>query len=102
MDKKALGRKLKKYREKSKLTQAKLAEKIGKGKNYISDIERGIKTPSLDVFVALASALNASTDYLLKESLHFEISEPKRRYYTDKQLSALDKIHEIYVENFEK
>lgn len=59
MNKKALGRKLKRYRLKANLTQEALATKIGKGKNYISDLERGIKKPSLDVFVSLAKTLNA-------------------------------------------
>lgn len=101
MNKKALGRKLKRYRLKANLTQEALATKIGKGKNYISDLERGIKKPSLDVFVSLAKTLNASADYLLKESIHTEISEPKKHYYTDKQIEALEKMHEIYLDNFD-
>lgn len=102
MNKKALGYKLKKYRLKAELTQAQLADEIGKGKNYISDIERGVKKPSLDVFISLAKTLNASADYLLKESLNTNISEPeKQHYYTDKQAEAMKKIHEIYIENFD-
>ena len=39
-----IGRNICKYREKSGMTQAQLAEKIGVGTPYISRIERGEKS----------------------------------------------------------
>ncbi|MDD3303399.1 MAG: helix-turn-helix transcriptional regulator [Clostridia bacterium] len=100
MNKKILGRKIKKYRLKANLTQQQLADKIGKERNYISAIECGTKSPSLSLFITIANELNASTDYLLKESLKLTLSEPKKTYYTDEQLSALGDMLDTYSEHF--
>jgi transcriptional regulator with XRE-family HTH domain len=44
-------------REKAELSQEKLAERAGLHRTYISQLERGLKSPSLDVIVALAGGL---------------------------------------------
>ena len=49
------------------LTQQELGEKIGVGRSYIAQIERGGKVPSMYMGKALAEALGCSVADLLKE-----------------------------------
>ena len=74
-----VGELVKKQRKKLNLTQAELAEKINSDSCYISRIETGTRKISIDNLVALANALNTSSDYLLGLSsnvvLHEHISE---------------------------
>ena len=44
---KLLGKNIKKYRELRKLTQEELAERVELSREYIADIERGLKNISL-------------------------------------------------------
>ncbi len=53
-----LGREIKKLREQSGLTQNQLAVKIDKDTDYISKIERGLRTPSLKTLLRISSMLN--------------------------------------------
>ena len=77
-----VGELVKKQRKKLNLTQAELAEKINSDSCYISRIETGTRKISIDNLVALANALNTSSDYLLGLSsnvvLHEHISEMER------------------------
>lgn len=69
MDRRSIGRRIQSYREIVKMSQEELAEILDLSPNYISAIERGIKTPSLEVFVKIANALQVSADPLLEEVL---------------------------------
>ncbi|MFI3213247.1 MAG: helix-turn-helix transcriptional regulator [Eubacteriales bacterium] len=64
-----IGKKIRQYREDADLSQEKLAEQIGRSKNYISEIERDIKTPSVSTFVDICNILNVSADSLLEDVL---------------------------------
>lgn len=64
----AFGLKLRKYRKKQQLTQEKLAEEAGLHRTYVSLVERGQRTPTLDACARLAEALNVSLTSLLKEA----------------------------------
>jgi transcriptional regulator with XRE-family HTH domain len=55
-----LGRRISASREKAKLTQQELGDRIGKGGKFLSDIERGVKLPSMETIFALAKALKVS------------------------------------------
>jgi transcriptional regulator with XRE-family HTH domain len=55
-----LGRRISASREKAHLTQQELGDEIGKGGKFLSDIERGVKLPSVDTIFALAKALKVS------------------------------------------
>ena len=59
-----LGEQIKRCREKRGFTQEQLAEKIGVSIETISSIERGIKMPRLQNFVAIANQLGVSADEL--------------------------------------
>ena len=51
------------------MTQRNLAEAIGCTPQHISAIERGVKVPTLETFVAIAAALRVPADVLLQDIL---------------------------------
>ena len=69
---KTFGRSLRSLRKRSHLSQEALAEAAGLSRNYISDIERGVRNPGLLALVSLAKALRVPLRELLGEV------EPKR------------------------
>lgn len=69
MDTKAIGQRIKKSREAAHITQDELAQAVGCSTKHIGALERGIKTPSLDMFVIIANTLGASADLLLQDVL---------------------------------
>jgi transcriptional regulator with XRE-family HTH domain len=69
MDRKSIGRRIQTYREAAGMSQDVLAETLELSTIYISTIERGVRTPSLEVFVSIANALNVSADLLLVDVL---------------------------------
>ena len=69
MDKLTIGDRIRAARKEQKLTQETLAERVDVSPYYIGEIERGTKTPSLDLFIKLVEALNVSADYLLRDTV---------------------------------
>ena len=63
---KAFGEELQKAREKSGLTQEKLGFESGYHRTYISQLERGLKSPTLKAIFSLAKALGLNPTGLLK------------------------------------
>ena len=57
---------IKRYREELGLTQEQLSEMAGISSDYLSEIERGKKTPSMKRFFKIAVALNVQPYLLLK------------------------------------
>jgi transcriptional regulator with XRE-family HTH domain len=58
MDMRALvGRNVRRARERAKLTQEQFAEKSGFSQQYISDLERGRRNPTVVTLFELSSAL---------------------------------------------
>ena len=64
-----IGRRIKAAREAAHLTQEQLADAVNCTVQHISAIERGIKTPSLEMFIMIANVIGVSTDYLLQDLL---------------------------------
>jgi transcriptional regulator with XRE-family HTH domain len=60
------GTVLRQAREDSGLTQAELADKADVSRVYVGLIERGTKTPTLDVFVRLAKGLKMAPSKLME------------------------------------
>jgi transcriptional regulator with XRE-family HTH domain len=59
------GRRLRELRQSRDLTQEALAEAADLSGNYISDLELGLKVPSLTIIVRLSQALDvAAADFL--------------------------------------
>lgn len=69
MDKAVLGKKLRDIRQKKGYTQCALAERADIGNVYLGEIERGLKMPSLNIFIKLVEALDVSADYILRDEL---------------------------------
>lgn len=60
-----LGARIKAEREKQGLTQQSLAGKASTKQDYIAQLERGSRNPSLRTFMNILSALDISADYLI-------------------------------------
>lgn len=58
------GNKIKSLRKKRNLTQQELADKVGKGLNFIGKIEVAFSKPSLDTLIDIAEALEVSVSDL--------------------------------------
>ncbi len=63
---KRLGRNLRAKREAVGLSQEKFAEEARIHRTYISDIERGVRNPTIEVVDRIAKALNVSAGSLLE------------------------------------
>lgn len=107
MDKVTMGARLKEARTISGLTQDQLAEKVGVNTSYISDVERGAKSPSMSLFIKIIDATNASADYVLrgeieagKKCVSSEIDEMLEPL-TPKQRVNAAKVLRVYVETLE-
>ena len=87
-----LGKRIKQGRLKKDLTQYALAEEVGVSQNFLGDIERGIKAPSITTAIRIANVLNISLDVLFAESLTAQVNESEDIVLTDKQLSLLKRI----------
>jgi transcriptional regulator with XRE-family HTH domain len=72
-----VGHNIKFYRQLKGLTQENLAEMANVSSAYIGYLERGKKTPSLDVLVRVANVLKISPDKLLEPN-HEEDYELKK------------------------
>ena len=66
-----LGKRVKKMRKSVKITQQKLAEKVGLSDKYIGAIERGERSPSVKTLDKIANALGIE----LLELFYFEEDE---------------------------
>ncbi len=66
-----IGSQIRRFRKEKHISQASLSEQIDKSPAYISYIENGHKSMSLDTFVQIANTLEISTDILLAEHLCF-------------------------------
>lgn len=69
MDSKAIGKRIRIARSERCISQRELAKTIGCTAPYISTIEQGEKVPSLETFVAIATALKVPADVLLQDVL---------------------------------
>jgi len=59
-----LGLNIKKIRKEKNLTQQQLADKIGKGLNFMGKIEIAFSKPRLDTLIDIANALEVSVSEL--------------------------------------
>ena len=69
MNKIALGKRINQARKKSGMTGEQLSELCGISATYLRQIESGMKTPSLPMFVTICQQLRVSPYYLLQEDL---------------------------------
>lgn len=77
-----MGDRIKETRKNRGLTQENLAEQLDVSVEYVSQIERGIKMPSMQIFVKLVEVLDVSADYLLRDIVS------TGNLYGDKQIAS--------------
>lgn len=65
MDLIEIGKRIKAERKSKNFSQERLAEEINVTPHYIYEIERGLKTMSLETLINLSKALDVTTDYIL-------------------------------------
>ena len=61
----AMGTRIRARRRELKLTQEKLAERVGISNSFVGHIERGEKKASLETISRIGEALNMSLDYII-------------------------------------
>lgn len=79
-----LGVRLQNIRRSKKMTQEELASKIGKSTNYLSDLERGKKSPSLMTLIDMMQVLKITPNEIFCDFIQEtdeELSEISRVYY---------------------
>ena len=72
-----IGARIKRARQKKRLSQADLAELLKVSVAHVSDIERGKTSCSLSILKGISEVLNISADWLLmidSESAHIQAS----------------------------
>ena len=82
-----------------------LAENAGIGLMYLGKMERGVKVPSMQMFIKLINTLEISADYVLhyeavsgKDYVFDEITE-KLEPLTPKQRKTASDILDAYISN---
>jgi len=89
-----LGAKIKSVRVAQKLTQEKLAERIGKSIGLVGQIERGEAMPSVDTLLDIIRALRVSPNGILGELAPGDSSVSTRMLHL---LSSLEEEEQEYV-----
>lgn len=97
----SFGKKIREARTKMGISRASLAEDLGISVNFLGDIERGLKLPSVPNLIMMTNILKVSLDYLFSDSLNNILEEESENiYYTDRQKSVINSIIKLINENF--
>ena len=75
MDSQKMGRRIQEVRKSRGITQSELAQRVDLSTKYISNIECGFKTPTMDTFIAIANALQCDANSLLSDVLDVTTSQ---------------------------
>ena len=90
-----IGKRIRIARKKQYLSSSEIREKTGIAPSTLSDIERGIKTPSITVLLKLSQLLNCTTDWILTGQT---LSEQEEQLLEDyRTLSESDQIEIIEI-----
>jgi len=99
------GRKIRAIRKSEKSSREKLAERAGINANYLGEIERGEKWPSLQIISALAKALGvSSSEFFNNESQETNLNQLKskiRQMIETKKIDEVQRAHRILKALFE-
>ena len=89
MDINLIGEKIREKRKKLDWTLEQLSERIDVTPNYMGNIERGTRTPSVPILLKIASALDVSLDYLVGDP-----NSSSHSHYIDKIISKMKDLNE--------
>jgi transcriptional regulator with XRE-family HTH domain len=99
------GRKIRAIRKAAKLSREKLAERAGINSNYLGEIERGEKWPSLEIISSLAKVMNVSVgdffDYGSQEQNVNLLKAKLRHLLEDRGIAEIQRAHRILKALFE-
>ncbi|MFC7319849.1 helix-turn-helix domain-containing protein [Halobacillus campisalis] len=84
-----LSQRLKYSRKTKGLTQSELANKIKTTKGTVSNYENGYSTPSNEMLISLANALDVSVDYLLGRTKSNAKEPEENEYDTTEEINKL-------------
>lgn len=105
MDKVSLGNKIREARTLQGYTQQEPSRIADIGEMYLSEIERGVKMPSMKVFIKLIVALDISADYVLRDEIPtgrdyvYDAITQKLEGLTPKQRKTAADILDAYINN---
>ncbi len=103
-----IGYRIQKCREKAGLKQETLAEMVELSCNYLSAIERGVKTPKLDTFIRIINALGISADEVLIDVIDVGMKtectqlEERMKHLPIKERKKILRILDVMIEEAEK
>lgn len=105
MDKKQFGRRVNSARKDRGMTSDKLAEACNVNPTYLRQIESGMKTPSLPLFIEMCRALKVSPNYMLPELVEGTEAEKLENFEkifleadpTPSQIEALEEMARIVM-----
>ena len=80
------------------LRQSQVCERCGINNNYLSNIERAVSIPSLEVFMRICTALDTTPDRLLLGT--FSQGNDGLRQEVSAQLRGLDRRQLLLIKNF--
>ena len=99
LDYKILGKRIRHYRKRRGYTQEQLGLNINTSGAYISNIERGVKKPSLDNLVSIAETLDITVNDIIMpihdELAHINIDDLLTRYSPPERTRLEANLHEI-------
>lgn len=99
------GQRLREQRKANGWTLEQFAERAGLSANYVGDLERGKKSPSLETFCRIVEVLGVSADALIRDSVasasYVADDELNRKLslLTPKQKKAAVDILNAYMDN---
>ena len=70
-----LGKRIKLLRAEKSISQEELAKKVGVHTNHLSRYERDLTSPSIDVVIKMAQALDVSIDFLIFGNMKPQLSD---------------------------
>ena len=98
-----LYNRLKEFRVRLGVNQQQMGALVGTSRQTISQIERGLKMPSMNLFIKIITALDISSDYILrdevpsgKDYVYSEFTQ-KLDTLTSKQRRAAMEILDAYI-----
>lgn len=106
MDKAILGARIREQRKKKKLTLERFSEKADIGRVFLGEIERGVKMPSLKVFIKILNILDISADVLLRDEVNaakpYVLNEltQKMQGLSASELKAISDVLDAMLKNF--
>jgi len=106
MDKATIGARIREQRLQRKLTIEGFAEVVDISAMFLSQIERGVKMPSLKTFIKILNALDISADALLRDKVNaakpYVLNETteKMQGLSPHQLKIVSDVFEAMLNNF--